>query len=127
MEAVRTAVDNLADALLSQLGTHKAAMTTARSDSQKFEVDLDYRITDEDYYLDLWHMADRLAFRVPAAASAANALKSAVANAVLAYRINSRPDVDHSNARGLGIYWPPTTSGAYGDYVDHGIFTATRG
>ncbi|MFQ5595987.1 MAG: clostripain-related cysteine peptidase, partial [Anaerolineae bacterium] len=124
--AVQTAVDNLADALLSQVGAQKDAITTARTAAQKFDVGDDFRITNEDYYLDLWHMADRLAAQVPAVASEANAVKTAVGNAVLDYKINSSPGEDHSNARGLGIYWPQWVSGAYGDYANHRIFTATR-
>ena len=47
--AVQGAVDNLADALLSQLGTQKDAMTAARTAAQKFDTGDDFRITKEEY------------------------------------------------------------------------------
>lgn len=124
--AVRTAVDSLADALLAQVGTQKDAMTAARNASQKFDVGDDFKITNDDYYLDLWHMADRLAAQAPAVAGQANAVKAAVDDAVLGRKTRSSPEEDYGNARGLGIYWPKWVSGAYGDYVNHNIFTATR-
>ena len=71
-------------------------------------------------------MANRLATEVPAVAGEAGAVKTAVQNAVLSYEVQSSPGEDHSNAHGLSIYWPQWISGAYGDYVNHKIFTATR-
>lgn len=126
MEAVAGAVNTLSAGLLTELGTSKDAMTAARSAAQKFEVDGDIRITDEDYYLDLWHLADRLANQVPAVSGAANGVKSAVDSAVIDFKVQSSPGEDHGNAHGLSIYWPNWVSGAYGDYVNGNLFRVTQ-
>jgi hypothetical protein len=126
IEGVRIAVDNLANALLNQVGTQKAAMEAARTATQKFEVDGDYKITNEDYYVDLWHAADRLAAQVPAVAGEASAVKVAVQNAVKGFKVTSGPGENHSNARGLSIYWPHSVAGAYSSYAANEIFTSTR-
>lgn len=126
MDAVASTVNDLADGLLAQLGASKDAMTAARSAAQKFEVDGDIRITDADYYADLWHLADRLADQVPAVSSAANAVKTAVESAVIDFQVQSSPGEDHRNAHGLAVFWPEWVSGAYSDYVNGDLFRVAQ-
>jgi hypothetical protein len=129
MADVRTAVDNWADALSGQLGTSKSDVTAARSAAQKMEVDLDWQITNRDWYVDLWHLADQTAARGLAVGQSA-AVKAAVEAAVLrtAYRpaTSQYQGLTYGNTHGLSIFWPEMPAGDYGRYVDDRIFSATR-
>ncbi|MFH1085135.1 MAG: clostripain-related cysteine peptidase [Chloroflexota bacterium] len=126
--AVHTAVNTWANALKSKVGTQRAAMGNARSAAQKIEVDQDWQITDRDFYLDLWDLADRMAAQGVAAAES-NQVKTAVQAAVLrtAYRPPTiqRAGLNYARAKGLSIYWPLSASGPYGAYVNGKIFTTT--
>lgn len=60
MGDLHTAVSNWATALESQVGASKGKMTTARSGAQKIDTNVDDLLTDEDMFLDLWDLADKM-------------------------------------------------------------------
>lgn len=129
MGDVHTAVNTLADALRAGLPGNRTTLTSARSATQKIEVDQDWQITDRDWYLDLWHLADRAAAQGLAPAAAAQ-VKSAVEAAVVreAYRPPTYffyPGLNYANTHGLSIYWPAAPGGDYGRYVDDHLFRST--
>jgi len=127
MEAVHNAVNDWADALSAQLNSQRQAISVARANAQKMEVNGDDIIDDKDPYVDLWDAADKIAGQGIAVAES-TALKSAIETAVV--RVNYQPandqvDWDYSNAHGLTIYWPRSAYGptAYGDYVKGDLYT----
>jgi hypothetical protein len=128
MQAVHDAVNAWATALTSQVNSSAQSMVAARSATQKIDTNNDDALSDEDRYLDLWHLADRMAAQGLAVNEGA-ALKAAIEAA--AVRKAFRPGtaqlpVDYANTHGLSIFWPRTPAGNYGDYVGNRIYNSTR-
>ncbi|HMN28339.1 MAG TPA: clostripain-related cysteine peptidase, partial [Caldilineaceae bacterium] len=128
LDALHTAVTGLSAALRPQLNASAAKMAGARSAAQKIDANADNRLSDEDAYIDLWDLANKLAGQGLATTEVA-ALKQALEAAVI--RVDHHPasantPVDYANAHGLSIYWPLTPSGAYSNYVGNVIYNSTR-
>ncbi|RIK43734.1 MAG: hypothetical protein DCC55_04740 [Chloroflexi bacterium] len=128
MQAVHDAVNLWATALINQVNSSAQSMVAARSATQKIDTNNDDALSDEDRYLDLWHLADRMAAQGLAANEAA-VLKQAIEAA--AVRKAFRPGiaqlpVDYANTHGLSIFWPRTPAGNYEDYVGNRIYNSTR-
>lgn len=126
MPALFDAVNGWADALQTHLGGPNIA--EARNVAQKIDADGNNRLMDNDFYVDLWSLADSMATR-GFAADQSNAVKTAVSNAVL--KVNYRPasagvPVNYAGAHGLTIYWPQWAYGSFSKYVGDQIYTSTR-
>jgi hypothetical protein len=130
VEWIHGAVDSLADALSARVETDRAALARARDAAQKFEQNGNHEIDNGDPYVDLWHLADRVAEEFPDLTSETDVVKSAVEAAVVSGTTRSgyyeTSYWDHSHAHGLSIYWPQTASGSYSAYVEDQLYTATR-
>ena len=61
VDPLRVAVDNLASVLLNRLQSNRTyyriALTEAYGKSQKFDSNVDRKLTDDDSYVDLYHFA----------------------------------------------------------------------
>jgi hypothetical protein len=128
LQAVHEAVNAWATALTNQVNSSAQSMVAARSATQKIDTNNDDALSDEDRYLDLWHLADRMAAQ-GLAVNEATALKAAIE--VAAVRKAFRPGisqlpVDYANTHGLSIFWPRTPAGNYQDYVGNRIYNSTR-
>ena len=120
MDAVNTAVNNFANALMAT-GNYTNVMT-ARNNSQAFAADAQATDPSRAEYIDLWSLADHANSAGLVSSSIANAVKSAVTSAVIIER-HANGQVDgitwnHSGAHGLSIYYPTTRlSSAFSYYV----------
>lgn len=128
LEALHSAVNAWATALRNAIAGSTTTLTTARTAAQKVEANGDNVITNEDPYVDLWDLADKVAAQGIAANEAAT-LKNAISAATV--RMQIRPATaqvpwDYSRSHGLTIYWPLTASGAYNQYVGNQIYNSTR-
>jgi hypothetical protein len=92
-----TAVDNLAQVLISKLPGSYNEIQQARNNVQDFEYDGGYK-----YYIDLYDFAELIKEYVPDAGSAAQAVMDNVNTAVYA----EEHGTDYPNAHGLSIYFP---------------------
>lgn len=129
LDSVETALNTWAGALRNQLGDNKAAITSARSAAQKVDANNDDLANDDDAYVDLWDVADKIATEGIAVAES-NALKAAIEAAVR--RVNYRPGdslvpVNYENAHGLTIFWPQSsrTPYPYLEYINGSLYSAT--
>lgn len=122
---VHTALNAWADALIAQLPGSREQMTLARQQTQKFDSNSDKKLTDDDYYLDLWDLADKLAVQ-GIAAQEATALKDAIEAAVVRTAQRSLDELDYRHNHGLTIFWPQVPGGWYQPYRAGQIYTATR-
>ena len=122
---VHSAVNDWANALLAQVDTQRDKIARARSQAQKIDSNSDKKLTDDDQYLDLWDLADKLATQGVATAES-NALKAAIEAAVVRNSQLSFNDLDYKNTHGLSIFWPQTASSWYRPYVNGRIYSATR-
>jgi len=125
MSAVQGAVNDWAITLLNEVGTNKASLESARRNAQKIDSNVDNLITEEDSYIDLWDLADKMAAQ-GIAEQEGQALKAAIEASVLRTAQRSDGDLDYGDTHGLSIYWPLTASGGYGAYVDGQIYNSTR-
>ncbi len=116
MPAVRTATDNLANALISYVGGNGVAnVLQARGDSQAFAATL-IQATNPDFaeYVDLADFAAQAGARGLVSPAIAAAVRGAVDAAVVAERHvsggvrqgNSTFQWEHGDASGLSIYYP---------------------
>lgn len=131
---VRQAVDNLAQALIAKLGSHKTYIQILRDSTQKFDSREYYKITKNDEYIDLYDFAVRTKDTLPDASvqQSTQQVMDAVKAMVIAEYHESGPwngnqgywDLDH--AHGVSIYFPPQSgSQDYRNYTDHQIFQFT--
>jgi hypothetical protein len=125
MSAIQGAVNDWAITLLNEVGTNKTSLETARKNAQKIDTNIDNQITEEDAYIDLWDLADKMAAQ-GIAEQEGQALKEAIEAAVLRTAQRSDGDLDYGDTHGLAIYWPLTASGGYGAYIDGQIYNSTR-
>ena len=123
--AVQGAVNDWALTLLSEVGTNKDGLETARRNAQKIDTNIDNQLTKEDAYIDLWDLADEMA-ELGIAEQEGQALKDAIEAAVLRTAQRSVGDLDYEDTHGLAIYWPLTASGSYGAYINNQIYNSTR-
>lgn len=121
MEAVKTAIDDLATALM-QPNVDLAALTTARNASQAFNGDPEKgnAVKDNYGYIDIWDLADNLQQQNIANAQA-QAVKTAVEGAVVKSKAVPNLQVDgvawnYSRYKGLSILYP---KGAYNFLEDN--------
>ena len=122
---VHTALNTWADALRAQLPAQRTQITLARQQAQKFDSNGDKKLTEDDYYLDLWDLADKLAAQ-GLAVTEAMALKTAIDDAVVRTVARSLDELDYGNSHGLTIFWPQVPGGWYDPYRNGQIYTATR-
>lgn len=135
-EAVRQAVDTFSSALRNNLNTIKTYLQNARSATQKFDSRDYYKITDDDEYLDLYHLAQRVKQYV------SNSEVQAAAQGVIDALNSGFVVVEHhqsgmwggeeelywdlDNAHGVSIYFPPRSgSSDYNKYISHQLFRFT--
>lgn len=126
MAGVQSALNAWATAIQSELGSNKAAITSARSAAQKIDSNSDDKTNDDDAYVDLWDVADKMAAQGIAVAES-NALKAAIETAVR--KVNYRPadsvvPIDYADAHGLTIFWPQSsrTPYPYGEYISGSLY-----
>jgi predicted acetyltransferase len=96
-----TAVDNLAQALMTEInGGHVADVQQARSETEEIYY---------NYYIDLYHFAEKIQLYVPGAAAQAQAVMNSVGVAVYEEAHGTSVPNDH----GLSIYYPRVEDGAW--------------
>ncbi len=129
MTAVQNALNAWATAVQSALGSNRTAINNARSAAQKVDANNDDQANDDDAYVDLWDLADKMAAQ-GVAVTESNALKAAIDAAVR--QVNYRPahqklNIDYSNAHGLTIFWPQSARSPYpyDEYISGGLYSAT--
>lgn len=99
---------------LQQSGNNRALLTNARSASQKFDSDVNYRLDSKDNYIDLSDWAEKIAsissaFEVK---EAAEELRSTLTgpNGLIVQSFASsgfiQPTINLANAHGVAIYYP---------------------
>ncbi|MCB0065138.1 MAG: hypothetical protein KDE19_23605, partial [Caldilineaceae bacterium] len=126
---LHAAINAWADALIAALPTQRAEVSRARRLAQKIDSttrgdDFQAQLTEEDYYLDIWDLAD-LFEAEGIAPNESRAVKAAVEAVVLQTTNHSRSTLDYSRSHGLTIYWPKTAGGHYRGYVQDEIYSAT--
>ncbi len=134
--SVRQAVDGLSTALRNNLSAIKTYVQNARSATQKFDSRDYYKITDDDEYLDLYHLAQRLKQYVSNSEvqGAAQGVMEAI-NAGFVVVEHHQSGMwggeeelywDLDNAHGVSIYFPPRSgSSDYNKYISHQLFRFT--
>ncbi|MEZ4706807.1 MAG: clostripain-related cysteine peptidase [Caldilineaceae bacterium] len=123
--AVFSAFNAWATALTNALPAGQAQLTLARTLAQKVDSNQDGAITEEDQYVDLWDLADKVAAQGLAVTEGA-ALKAAIEAAVVRSANRSSGPLLYDRTHGLTIYWPQTASGWYRAYVNDAVYSATR-
>ncbi len=135
--ALTAKVDILAQALLDNLASERSALALALADVQRLDTQDYGKITPEDEFVDLRHLAELLAQLSSnedvrqAAGDVASALAlpaTGVISPVLLYEAHSSwIDYDLSHANGLAIYFPPSPYGwDYSSYVTGDASAFTR-
>jgi hypothetical protein len=149
MSAIRsTKIENfvnkvslLAEQLISLMPSNKAQIGAARSSAQVFEW-----VETGPRYIDIYDFADKIASQVPAAATQANAVKTAIgtpgtADSLFAAEKHRNQDqfgghnIPHDGAHGITIYFPSTkndienlywdvTHNYYNNYMNIGSYPA---
>ncbi len=119
LESLRQKIDDLAAALRT---ADRDEVTAARNEAQAFAGDPEPGDAAQDRigYIDLWHLADRLAARGIATSQAA-AVKAAVEAAVLerggvTSAVVDGVQEDYTNAHGLSILYPDDSYNLLEDY-----------
>jgi len=125
MGALLTAVTNWADALRTAGTAQIPAMRAVRAAAQKIDANGDHQLAENDAYIDLWDLADKMAAQGIGVAEAA-AVRQAVEDAVILTNSRSGGQLDYSRQNGLSIFWPRVAEGSYREYVDNRIYTSTR-
>jgi hypothetical protein len=134
--AVHQAVDNLAAALRANLDSIKGYIQNARNVTQKFDSRDYWKITQEDEYLDLYHLAQRLKQYISNSqvqAAAQGVMDAIDGGFVIAEQHESGVCLDNKefywdldNAHGISIYFPPRPgSDDYNGYITHQLFSYT--
>ncbi|MBN1755651.1 T9SS type A sorting domain-containing protein [bacterium] len=102
LPSLMTALDNFAAAMISS--GNFSAILTARGATESFDVPNN---------MDLWHFAHNVGGAVPSVSSSANALKTAINNAI----IEEYHSTGHPNVHGLAVYCPVNASQYDGAYT----------
>lgn len=126
---VVNAVDNLAQILITTLPTETVALESALSQVQRFDSQDYGKITAEDEFVDLRHLADLLVTTsdTPGVQQAAYAVLTATQRSQVGVTTTIAYEAHHSgsyagiwldleNANGLAIYYPPNNRGWDYDY-----------
>jgi photosystem II stability/assembly factor-like uncharacterized protein len=132
--ALRQALDTLAGKLRANLPALKATIADIRTTTQKFSSRDYYRISNEDEYLDLYDLVDKLARFAPNAEvqQAALAVRDAITAALVAEyhqsgSWNGAETWNLDQAHGVAIYFPPHAAGRdYAGYASHTLVEFTR-
>lgn len=132
-ETVQQTIDSLATALNGDLDNIKNYIQNARSATQKFDSRDYFRITNDDEYVDLYHLAERLKQYVPNSTvqTAAQGVMDAITAGFVVAEHHQSGTVDSSywdldNAHGVAVYFPPRSgSDDYNQYVGHQLFQFT--
>ncbi|MBI5653990.1 MAG: hypothetical protein HZC40_26605 [Chloroflexi bacterium] len=132
---VRQALDALATALRANLNSIKTNIQNTRTATQKFDSRDYFKITQDDEYVDLYHLAAQLKTYIADATvqSAAQNLMNAITTMVV---VNQRASGmwgydeqtywDLQNANGVALYFPPKPGTAdYNRYIGHQTFVFT--
>jgi len=130
MSTVQNALNAWATAVQNALGGNRAAINNARSAAQKVDANNDDQLTDDDAYIDLWDLADKMA-QQGIAVTEGNALKGALEGAVrqVTYRpAHQQLSIDYSNAHGLTIFWPQSARSPYpyDEYISGLLYSSTE-
>ena len=134
--AVRQAVDSFATALRNNLSSVKTSVQNTRSATQKFDSREYYKITNEDEYVDLYHLAERAKQYVSNSevqTAAQGVMDVLSAGFVVVERHQSgmwggEEEIywDLDNAHGVSIYFPPKSgSSDYNKYISHQMYRFT--
>jgi hypothetical protein len=133
--SVRAKLDALAALLRLNINTYKDNIKNTRTNLQKFDSRDYYRITQDDEYVDLYHMAEKLKSFIPDATlqAAAQELMGAISSYVVVEHHKSgiwsgNEDIywNLDNAHGVSIYFPPKSGTTdYNRYIDHTTFRMT--
>ena len=125
MDDVNLALQSWANSMLGQMNTVRDKITLARDSSQKVDSNGDGVLTEKDFYLDLWDLAEKMASQ-GLALSEGDALKVAISNAVIRSEQSSNDILDYSNVHGLTIYFPWMPSIGYSMYVKDQEYSSAR-
>jgi hypothetical protein len=134
---VRVALDNLGTSLRNNLASIKTYIQNTRNGVQKFDSRDFYKITQDDEYLDLYHLAAQLKVYVPnvqVQSAAQGVMDALTTGGFVVYEQHASGmwfgetelywDLD--NARGVSIYFPPRSgSNDYNKYSTHQLFRFT--
>ena len=127
---VKDAVSSLAAALQGSLEENKYYISNTRDATQKFDSQDYHRITLEDEYLDLYHLAQLIKQNVPddTVKDAAQGVMDAIGVVGEGFVVAEHHEsgayhgtyLDLDNAHGVAIYYPPASGGYhYSDYLGH--------
>jgi len=133
---VRQGVDDLAVALRNHLDSVKVYVQNARTATQKFDSRDYFKISNDDEYVDLYHLAARLKQYVPDSevATAAQGVMDAIAGGFVVAEHHESGNWggeaelywDLGNAHGVSIYFPPRSGSTdYARYTTHQLFRFT--
>jgi hypothetical protein len=125
MDDVNIALQSWANNLLSQMNTARDKIALARDSSQKVDSNGDGSLTEKDFYLDLWDLAEKMASQ-RLALGEGDALEVAINDAVVRIEQSSIGHLDYSNVHGLTIYFPWMPSIGYSMYVRDQEYSSLR-
>jgi hypothetical protein len=106
-----TAVDNLADVLITKIPDYYDEIKQARDEAEEFYWDA-YIFPQQYLYIDLYHFAELIESYVPGTSTAAQAVMNNINTAVYAEDHGS----GHPDVHGLSIYFPETEAGYLTSY-----------
>lgn len=131
------AIDSMATLMIGDMPATRNQFQNARNRTQKYDSRHYTGINSDDEYLDIYHLAQRIAQETRDAklVEACQTVMSEVQGMVI-WEANysahqnggsSGPYYDLSHSHGLSIYWPPDALWAdYGRYVRGELFTCTE-
>ncbi len=136
IDVLNQAVNDLATALRNNVSVYKNNILNARNAAQKLDSRDYYKITQDDEYIDLFHLSEKLAIYVPESTVqiAADQVQSVIENQFVIAEFHQSGymsfdfDIywDLDNTHGVSIYYPPlpgTTD--YTNYIDNSLFQFT--
>jgi clostripain len=137
--AVRQALDTLATELLNNLSSVKTYVQNTRGATQKFDSRDYFKITNDDEYVDLYHLAEQMKKYVPNSAvqNAAQGVMDAITTGGFVIAEHHKSGMwggeqelywDLDNAHGVSLYFPPRSQSGQGDYTrytSHQLFRFT--
>ncbi len=125
MDEVKIALDSLAETLLNQIDSTREKIAIARSTSQKVDANGDNRLSEKDYYIDLWDFASQL-ISLGLVQDEAGRLKGAIEDAVLRYVSSTSITMEYNKLHGLTVYFPWTPTIGYSAYVRHPVYSSSK-